>query len=148
MKPDRFCAVTDCPRDVYADGLCRHHRAAGDPDRHPPRCIKAGCDRVIYARDLCRPHWAEMRADIHRQRELERQAPQPVTLPTSEPDADVHLDDVEPLQPLVVYCPNDLLGLVAACADLDAKAIVRAIWPHFLEAILAGLEPFTLDETS
>lgn len=108
MKPDRFCALTDCPRDVYADGLCRQHWVAGGPDRRPL-------------------------------------APQ-ATVPTSETDAD--LDDLEPLQPLVVYCPNDLLGLVAACVDNDAKAILRLIWPHFLEARLAGVEAFTLAPAS
>lgn len=45
-------------------------------------------------------------------------------------------------------CPDSLLPLAAACADNDAKAIVRLIWPHFLEASLAGFEPFTLDEAS
>jgi hypothetical protein len=42
-------------------------------------------------------------------------------------------------------CPPDLLDLAGRCADNDARAIVRALWPHLLEASLAGLEPFTLE---
>jgi hypothetical protein len=47
-----------------------------------------------------------------------------------------------------MVCPDSLLPLVDACGENDARAILRAIWPHLLEASLAGLEPFTLDEAS
>lgn len=49
---------------------------------------------------------------------------------------------------LFVPCPPDLLELAGQCADLDARAIVRALWPHILEASLAGIEPFSLGAAS
>lgn len=48
----------------------------------------------------------------------------------------------------VITCPDELLPLAGQCAENDAKAILRLIWPHFLEARLAGLEPFSLDAAS
>jgi hypothetical protein len=47
-------------------------------------------------------------------------------------------------EPLLA-CPDLLLPLAGAVADLDARAIVRAMWPHLIEASLAGVEPFTLE---
>jgi hypothetical protein len=45
----------------------------------------------------------------------------------------------------VLVCPPGFLDRVAAAVDADARAIVRTIWPHLLEASLAGLTPFTLE---
>lgn len=42
-------------------------------------------------------------------------------------------------------CPDQLLALADAISEIDARNIVRLIWPHLLEASLAGIEPFTIE---
>lgn len=42
-------------------------------------------------------------------------------------------------------CHTSAATFAARVAALDAAALVRAVWPHILEAALAGLEPFTLE---
>jgi hypothetical protein len=45
-------------------------------------------------------------------------------------------------------CPDTLLPLAAAAADIDAKAIFRLIWHHIGEARMAGIPPFGLEEVA
>jgi hypothetical protein len=89
------------------------------------RCSEPGCDRPVRSHGLCVGHYHRLTNGS------------PKTGPISQ--AAVLTD--EPHMP----CPTGCLELAAACADLDARAIVRAIWPHFLEAHLAGRQPFTLE---
>lgn len=89
-------------------------------------CTYPGCDRPVNSRDLCLGHYTRLKDGS--------------TLAGPIQTAEILV--AEPVMP----CPDNLLWQAAACADLDAKAIVRLIWPHFLEASLAHLEPFTLAE--
>jgi hypothetical protein len=93
-------------------------RICGDPD----------CDRPVQAHGLCQGH----------ARRLETGSTKTGPLNTAE----LHIDEPH------IACPADLLPLADAIAEIDARAILRVIWPHLLEASLAGLEPFTLGEAS
>jgi hypothetical protein len=101
------------------------------------RCTESGCTYGAVARGLCGIHYNRRR----RAGTLPPLAPRPERPRPARPNiaAGVPVGDE-----LLVVCPNPLVPLVAAAVDLDAKAIVRAIWPHLLEASFAGVEPFTL----
>ena len=88
-------------------------------------CSDPDCDRPVRRQGMCLGHYTRVRDGSTK------------TGPVA--TAEVLAD--EPHMP----CPEQLLALAGWCADLDAKAIVRALWPHLLEASLAGLEPFTLE---
>lgn len=94
-------------------------------------CSEPGCDRDVLAKGLCNRHYRRMRAEAAK-----------VADPGSEP---VQVAYESAADGFVVHCPNSLVPLVAAVVDLDARGIVRLIWPHLLEAYLAGVEPFTLE---
>ncbi len=93
----------------------------------PRTCTHPGCDRPSYG-GLCPGHAARKYAGSSRTGPI-----QTAKVVSDEPH---------------MACPDGLLPLADWCADLDAKAIVRAIWPHLLEASLAGLAPFTLEAAS
>lgn len=95
------------------------------PDRF---CADPDCDRPVEAHGLCRGH--------HRRLETGSTKTGPLNT------AELHTDEPH------MACPAELLDLAGMCADNDARLIVRAIWPHLLEASLAGVNPFTLDEAS
>lgn len=89
-------------------------------------CSEPGCGRPVHASGLCAGHDRRRRHDSQKTGPIGSVA--------------VHLaDDV------FMPCPDTLLDLAGRAADLDARNIVRALWPHLLEASLAGLEPFTLE---
>jgi hypothetical protein len=90
-------------------------------------CSEAGCGRPVHGRGLCAAHYKRLSEG--------RGTTGPIQ--TAEKLTD---------QPHIA-CPSQLLHLAGQAADLDARAIVRIIWPHLLEAALAGLDPFTLTET-
>jgi hypothetical protein len=90
------------------------------------RCSEPGCDRSVNSKGLCKPHYERQRLARYRKVGAVNQAA-------------VLTDEVH------APCPPGCLDLAAACADLDAQAIVRTIWPHFLEAGFASLQPFTLE---
>lgn len=87
-------------------------------------CAEPGCDRTVYANHRCRAHHERIRAG------------RPITGPITT-DPVVLGDDV------FMACPDSLLPLAGQVAEFDARHILRTIWPHFLEASLAGVEPFT-----
>lgn len=89
------------------------------------RCSEPGCGRPVNSHGLCAPHDAR------------RLRGSPVSGPIGTPE--IRGGDIDVYMP----CPAGLLDLSGACADLDARAIVRVLWPHLLEASLAGVEPFT-----
>jgi hypothetical protein len=88
------------------------------------RCSTQGCDRPASVRGLCKGHYRRLLEGSQK---------------TGPIGTAVVLNDG-----IYMPCPGSCLELAAACAELDAQAIVRAIWPHLLEASLVGLEPFTL----
>lgn len=88
-------------------------------------CSHPDCDRPAQRQGMCYGHYARVRDGSTK------------TGPVSA--AEVLVDDV------FMPCPETLLDLAGWCADLDARAIVRALWPHLLEASFAGVEPFTLE---
>lgn len=96
------------------------------PPRPPRPCSDPDCDRPARCKGLCVMHY-------NRARYGKQKAATPPPPSAAE------------LVPLVLPCPDDLVPIVTAAADIDARAIVRLIWPHLLEAHLAGLEPFTLE---
>jgi hypothetical protein len=91
----------------------------------PRICSDPDCDRPNYGGGLCHGHWERHRSGST------------LTGPIATKRSVVG-DDV------FMPCPDQLLDLAGAVADLDARAIVRGLWSHLLEASLAGLEPFTL----
>jgi len=92
-------------------------------------CTEPGCERPHHALGLCIAHWRRARRDS--------------TLTGPIGSAAVCIaDDV------FMPCPDTLLELAGRCAENDARAIVRLLWPHLLEASLAGVEPFTLGEVA
>lgn len=89
-------------------------------------CSDPDCDRPHYGLGLCRAHYRRRRRGSH------------LTGPIgSATTLDPNGDDV------FMPCPATLLDLAGWCADNDARIITRVLWPHLLEASLAGLEPFT-----
>ena len=91
-------------------------------------CSHPDCDRSVYGQGLCSGHHARIRDGSTKTGPLNA--------------AEVLVD--EPHMP----CPETLLPLANWCAENDARAILRLIWPHLLEASLAGVEPFTLEAAS
>ena len=91
----------------------------------PGVCTEPGCDHPIHAHGLCAGH--------HRRLETGSTKTGPLNT------AELLTDEAH------IACPPGLLELAARCADLDAQAIIRTIWPHLLEASFAGIEPFTLE---
>lgn len=92
-------------------------------------CSQPGCDRPHDSHGLCAAHrWRAKTGSS-------------LTGPIC--TAAVHVDD-----DVYMPCPDALLELAGQCAENDARAIVRTLWPHLLEASLAGVEPFTLDEAA
>ena len=92
----------------------------------PGLCSEPHCPRPVMARGLCKAHYERQRlrkieAAGWAARRREDAADEPHTA-----------------------CPPGCVPLAAAVADLDARAIVRAMWPHVLEASIAGVGPFTL----
>lgn len=98
----------------------------------PSTCGAPGCDRRTDTLGLCTTHY---QADYKRRRRANN----------GEPLTGTSTDPVPFGDELAMACPASLLPLAAAVADIDAITIVRAIWPHFLEAHLAGVHPFTLE---
>lgn len=89
-------------------------------------CSEPDCDRPIERSGLCVGHSGRQRNGSSK------------TGPISA--AQILTD--EPHAP----CPPGALELAAAVAELDAQAILRAIiWPHILEASIAGTERFALE---
>ncbi len=95
-------------------------------------CSEPGCTRPAEIRGLCTRHYQR---DYRHRRRIN--------------DGPIHHQGRPAIIGDDVYtpCPPDSLGLAAAIADIDARAIVRTIWPHLLEAHLAGRQPFTLEPT-
>jgi len=90
-------------------------------------CAEPDCGQDVVAKGLCNRHYRRMRAEA-------KAAVEPLVVTSG-----TNIDE------FVLVCPTSLLPVVAAAAELDARAIVRLIWPHLLEAHLAGVEPFTLE---
>lgn len=91
-------------------------------------CAELDCTEPVYAKALCRRHYDQRLRRRHSDGSVNQ--------------AEIVTDDA------FMVCPDSLLALAGACADIDAKAIVRLLWPHLLEASMAGVEPFTLTEAS
>jgi len=95
-------------------------------DDRPRTCTEPGCARPRYSQDLCQGHWHRAKVGSTLAGPIGADATAGV----------------------VMACPDSLLELADACVDNDARAIVRLIWPHLLEASFAGLQPFTLEAAS
>jgi hypothetical protein len=93
-----------------------------------PVCSEPDCDHPIRGRGLCTGHLDRVRRGSSKTGPLNA--------------AELLADDPH------IECPPGLLDLAGQCADLDARNIARVLWPHLLEASLAGVEPFTLEATS
>lgn len=91
-----------------------------------PTCSQPDCDRPRYGGGLCSAHWYRAKTG-------------------SSLTGPIRTDPVHIGDDVFMPCPDTLLELAGWCADLDARAIVRTLWPHFLEASFAGVEAFTLE---
>ena len=88
-------------------------------------CAVDGCDLKHFAKGFCQKHY--------KSNYLFRRKTHDVGA------AEVLVDDI------FMACPERFEDVVERAVALDAEAILRVIWPHLLEAQLAGVQPFTTD---
>lgn len=101
-------------------------------------CSEPGCDEPQVAHGLCRAHYAIEYRRRRRANDGQRLTNNRYTAPCPRSGHPAG-DDV------FMPCPDTLLELAGQAAELDARAIVRALWPHLLDASIAGVEAFTLE---
>lgn len=88
-------------------------------------CSDADCDRPVHLKGLCRAHYERGRLGMT------------ITGPIARGPVVVG-DEV------YVPCPDELIPLAAQVVELDAQAITRVMWVHFMDAVMAGRPPFPL----